>query len=78
MGNGKERERHAVIPPKKWSIRVGTVVGKMTTTKQHTAPEGEEHKKDKSEKKSPLLPTYSDVPGDLRRHMNKSARLANI
>jgi hypothetical protein len=28
----------------------------MTTTKQHTSPEGEEHKKDKSGKKSPLVP----------------------
>jgi hypothetical protein len=42
---------HVVIQ-KKRSIRVGTVVGEMTATKQHTAPEGEEHKKCKSLKKS--------------------------
>jgi len=30
----------------------------MTTTKQHTAPEGEEHTKYKPEKKSPLLSRY--------------------
>jgi len=39
-------------------IRVGTVVGKMTITKQHTAPEGVENKKYKPENKSPLLPRY--------------------
>ena len=34
-------------------------VGEMTVTKQHTAPEGEEHKKYTSlKKKSPLLPRY--------------------
>jgi len=72
-----KRERGTRSFRKKWSIRVGTVVGEMTTTKQHTAPEGEEHKKNKSGKKIPLT-TYSDVPGDLKRHMDKSARLANI
>jgi len=38
----------------------------MTTTKQHTAPEGEEHKKDKSGIKVPLGPHVhaGDVPGD--------------
>ena len=58
--------RTQVIPPKNRSIRVGTVLGKMTTTKQHTAPEGEEHKKDQSGKKVPLGPQVhtGDVPGD--------------
>ena len=53
----REIERQAVIQ-KKRSIRVGTVLGEMKTTKQRTAPEGEEHKKDKSGNKSPLVPRY--------------------
>ncbi len=53
-----KRERGKRSFRKNWSIRVGTEVGKMTTTKQHTAPEGEEHNKYKTEKKSPLVPRY--------------------
>ena len=61
-----KRERGTRSFRKKQSIRVGTLVGEMTTTKQHTAPEGEEHKKDQSGKKVPLGPQVhtGDVPGD--------------
>ena len=52
---------------KKWSIRVRSV-HKMTTKKQHAALEQEKKKYVRT----------ADAAGDLRRHMDKSARLANI
>jgi hypothetical protein len=67
-----------VIP--KQSIRVGTVVGEMTATKKHTAPWEKSTKNISLKIKSPLSPQVhtADVAQDLRRHMDKSARLANI
>jgi hypothetical protein len=50
----------------------------MTAKKQLTGREST--KKYKSEKKFPLSPQVhtAEVPGNLRRHMDKLARLANI
>jgi hypothetical protein len=50
----------------------------MTAKKQLTGRES--LKIYKSEKKIPLSPQIhtAEVPGNLRRHMDKSARLANI
>ena len=82
---------HAVIPKKKNRVlelvryeakcsTVGTVVGEMTATKQHTAPWEKSTPNISLKIKSPLSPQVhtADVSRDLRRHMDKLARLANI
>jgi hypothetical protein len=57
----------------------GTYVGKRTHTKAHSTM-GDEHKKYKCKKKIPLSPQVhtTNIPQDLRVHMDKSAYLANI
>ena len=76
------RSKHAGHSPKNleyWSL-YGTYVGKMTATKQHTAPWEKSTPNISLKIKSPLSPQVhtADVSRDLRRHMDKLARLAII